>query len=293
MDFLELLRERPLVVMDGAMGTRLMELGLEPGECGDRWNVDRPDQIEDILRSYARAGADCVLTNTFGANPIALWRHGLEEELERINAAGVEVGRRAAGDHGCVVGGLGPTGGMLTPLGDLEGPEVVDCFRRQTTCLAEAGADAILCETFESVDELRLALQGARQACDLPLVASMKFNREPSGRYRTMMGEGPERLVDAAVESGCAAAGTNCGRGIADMVPLAEKLRGLTDLPLIVEPNAGMPRLEDGRTVYDEDASVFAEFVPRLYEAGARVIGGCCGTTPEHIRVIRRFADGL
>lgn len=293
MDFLKLLGERPLVVMDGAMGTRLIELGLEAGECGDLWNLERPEDIEGILRSYVEAGADCVLSNTFGANGVALRRHGLEDRMEGINAAGVEIARRAGGEGVCVFGGLGPTGGMLAPLGDLEETEVVDCYARQTETLAGAGADAILCETFESADEIALALRGARQGCDLPLVASMKFNREPSGRYRTMMGEGPERLVEAAEEADCAAAGTNCGKGIADMVPLLQKMASLTEIPLFVEPNAGMPQLRQGETTYDEAPSVFEEFVPRLYRAGARIIGGCCGTTPDHIRVIRRFADSL
>jgi 5-methyltetrahydrofolate--homocysteine methyltransferase len=290
---LELLEARPVVVMDGAMGTRLMTLGLEPGECGDAWNLKRPNAVEEVLRSYAEAGADCVLTNTFGANPIALSRHGLEAQTEAINRAGVELARRAAGEQILVIGGMGPTGGLLEPYGDLPAERIRQAFARQAEVLADAGADAVLCETFESGDEIKLALQGAREACGLPLIASMKFNREPSGRYRTMMGEAPSRLVAVAGECRCTAVGSNCGRGIEELIPLVAELRGLTDLPLFAEPNAGMPRLVDGDTIYDEGPDAFSRFLPRLHDAGARIIGGCCGTTADHIRAIREFADSL
>ncbi len=288
-----LLTERSLVVLDGAMGSQLIARGLGAGECADAWNLGRPDDVEGILRGYVEAGADCVLTNTFGASPVALRRHGLEEETERINRAAVEVARRAAGERALVLGDIGPTGAMIEPLGDLSEAGAREGFARQAAALAEAGADAIICETFESAAEIRLGLVGARDACDLPLVASMKFNREPSGRYRTMMGDSPEDLVAAAAECGCTVVGTNCGRGIEEMVALVEVLAGLTELPLLAEANAGMPQLVGGETVYTEDASVFEVYVPELYRVGARVIGGCCGTTAEHVRVIRRFADSL
>ncbi len=293
MNLENLLRQRALVVMDGAMGTRLMAGGLEAGECGDLWNLERPEAVVEILRSYADAGADCLLTNTFGANPVALGRHGLEEKTEAINKAAVEIASRAGGEDVVVFGGLGPTGGILEPYGDLTEAAAREAYGRQATALAGAGADALLCETFESSEELRLALEAAAQACGLPLVASMKFSREPSGRYRTMMGEGPEHLADAAEELGCVAAGVNCGHGIEEMVPLVSRLAELTDLPLFAKPNAGMPELVEGQPIYAEDPSVFQRFVPSLYEAGARIIGGCCGTTAGHIEVIRRFADSL
>lgn len=277
------------------MGTQLMARGLPPGECGELWNLAQPDVVEQIQREYVEAGADLLLTNTFGANPVVLGRHGLADRTEETNLAGVEIARRAAGDSALVVGDMASTGGLLEPLGDLTEREVYDAFGRQTAALATGGVDAIICETFESRVELRLALEAARDHSDVPLIASMTFRPEASGRYRSMMGEGPEDVVRIAAECQCAVVGTNCGQGIQTMAPLVAELCSLADeaMPVIVQPNAGLPRLADGRTVYQEDPEVFRRHVPDLYSAGARIIGGCDGTTPEHVRVIREFADSL
>jgi 5-methyltetrahydrofolate--homocysteine methyltransferase len=291
--FLSLLNDKRLVVGDGAMGSQLIARALGPGECGELWNVQKPEVVEAVLRDYVGAGADFVLTNTFGANRVGLGRHGLAGRLEEINAAAVRIARRAAGREALVVGGLGPTGALLEPLGDLTAEDVRAAFLPQVKALAEAGVDAIICETFESSEELCTVLSAARECCDLPLIACMKFTAERTGRYRTMMGEGPEALVRVAEQCGCAAAGTNCGQGIRTMARLVGELRELTDLPLMAEPNAGMPKLVAGRTVYPEDAQAFARYLPDLHEAGARIIGGCCGTTADHVRAIRTFADSV
>jgi len=292
-EFLSLLEGKRLVVGDGAMGTQLMARGLGPAECGELWNVEKPEAVEAVLGGYVEAGADFVLTNTFGANRIGLGRHGLSERLAEVNRAAVGVARQAAAGEALVVGGLGPTGKLLEPYGDLTPEELQAAFLPQVRALAEAGVDAIICETFESSEELRLVLTTARGCCDLPLMACMKFTPERSGRFRTMMGEGPDALVRVAEGCGCAVAGTNCGQGIRTMARLAAELRELTDLPLIVEPNAGVPQLAGGRTVYPEDAVTFSRFLPDVYEAGARIIGGCCGTTAGHVRAIRAFADSV
>jgi len=294
-DLHELLGQRPVLVGDGAMGTQLMARGLSAGECGERWNVENSDAVQGIQREYVEAGADYLLTNTFGANPIALGRHGLAEETEAFNRAAVEIARRAAGGQALVFGDVGPTGGLLEPFGTLTKDEVRSAFARQVAALVQAGADVVICETFESSEELRLALQAAGDCCDVPLIASMKFTPEPSGRYRSMMGEGPEQVTRVAEECGCAAVGTNCGQGIATMPDLVAELARLrsADTPVIVQPNAGVPKLVSGETVYPESPSDFAEVLPALYRAGARIIGGCCGTTTEHIRTIRQFADSL
>jgi len=293
MDFLKLLRGSRLVVADGAMGTQLISRGLPAGSCGDLWNIERPDLVEAIQRDYVDAGAQCLLTNTFGANAVALARHGLAERVEQINAAAVRIARRASSGRAAVIGDLGPTGALLEPLGELSEAEAREAYAAQVQALASAGADAIIAETFDSCAELRVALGAARDACDLPLIASMRFSPEPSGRHRTMMGESPEMLVEAAHELGCAVVGTNCGQGIATMVSLVASIASLTELPVIAQPNAGQPRLVAGRTVYEEDALSFAAHIPELFEAGARIIGGCCGTTAEHIAALRRFADSL
>jgi len=291
MHFGELLSRQKLVVGDGAMGSALIARGLPPGVPGDLWNVERPLVVEAVHRDYVEAGAQYLLTNTFGANAVALERYGLGWRVQEINEAAVRVARRAAGERAAVLGDLGPTGALLVPLGSLAEQDAHRAYATQVRALA--GADALIAETFESSAELRIALEAARQLCELPLIASMKFSPERTGRYRTMMGEGPEALVALAHELGCVAVGTNCGQGIATMVGLVAQLAQLTDLPIIAQPNAGQPRLEGGRTLYAEDARAFAEHLERLFEAGARIIGGCCGTTAEHVRAIRRFADGL
>jgi len=277
-----------ILVGDGAMGSRLFAAGLPAGVCGELWNIEKPDVVERIHRSYVEAGADLVLTNTFGGNPISLAHHGLADDTEMLNRAGVEAARRAVGPDGLVFGDIGSCGQLLEPYGDLTVEAARAAFARQARALVEAGADAIICETFESSAELKAALEGAGSvAGDVPLIASMKLGREPSGRYRTMMGEGPSHLVDVATATGCAVLGVNCGEGIEAFVDLLAELKSLTDLPLIVQPNAGAPALVDGQTLYGETPAFFAERIPRLIAAGARIIGGCCGTTPEHIRAIK------
>ncbi len=293
MDFLSLLQQEKLLVGDGAMGSQLMAHGLPAGACAELWNLDRPEEIEAVQREYAAAGARCLLTNTFGGNAVALARHGLSDRLEEINRAAVRIARRAAGDGAAVLGDIGPTGALLAPIGDLSPQEAREAFAAPARALAAAGADAIIAETFDSSQELRIALGAARDVCDLPLIASMRFNCEKTGRYRTIMGEAPQELVGAARELGCAVVGTNCGQGIATMVGLVGRIAELTDLPVIAQPNAGKPSLVGGRTLYEEDAGAFAEHLPELFEAGARLIGGCCGTGAEHVRAIRSFADTL
>jgi 5-methyltetrahydrofolate--homocysteine methyltransferase len=293
MDFRAFIAARPVVVGDGAMGSQLMARGLTASECGELWNLETPAAVEQVQREYAEVGAHFLITNTFSANAIVCARHGVGPMADQVNRAAVEIARRAAGPAAFVLGGLGPTGSLLEPFGDLKPDQACATFAAQVRALAGAGVDAIICETFESSDELRLALQGARESSDLPLVASMKFSREPSGRYRSMMGEGPEALAQVAAECGCAAAGANCVRGIEDSVGLVRVLSGLLDVPVLIEPNAGLPALVAGRTTYPEDAAVWKAHLPALHAAGARLIGGCCGTTPEHIRAVREFADGL
>ena len=293
MDLLQMIAERPLLVGDGAMGSRLMALGLRPGEAGELWNLENPDAVEGVQREYVEAGADIVLTNTFGANALILSRHGMDGRVSEINHAGVRVARRAAGDRALVFGDVGPSGRLLEPYGDLAPDEVRAAFEPQVRALAEAGVDAIICETFEAAEELGLVLALARECGDVPLIASMKLAPEPSGRYRSMMGQGPEDLLRVASQCGCAAVGSNCGQGIETAGRLVGELADLTDLPIIMEPNAGMPQLVDGETVYPETPEDFARLAPALHAAGASIIGGCCGTTPDHIRALRAYADTL
>ena len=293
MDFRALLSRHELIVGDGAMGSQLIARGLPAEACSELWNLERPEVVEAVQREYVAAGAQYLLTNTFGGNPLALARHGLEGSLEEVNRQAVSIARRAGGGKAAVLGDLGPTGDLLEPLGPLSSRDAEQAFAAQAHARAGAGVDAIIAETFDSAEELRIALRAARAACGLPLIASMRFQQTRGGGYRTMMGDGPEQLVAVAQEAECFVVGTNCGQGIRTMVGLVAEIAELADVPIIAQPNAGLPQLVEGRTVYREDASVFARHLPALREAGAGIIGGCCGTTAEHVRAIRRLAQGL
>lgn len=291
--FPSLIENNSLVTGDGAMGSQLMARGLEAETPGEIWNVEKPECVRAAHQRYVSAGAQYLLTNTFGANPIVLARHGLEGRLEQIVRAGVELARDVAGDDLAVLGDLGPSGGLLEPVGTLSRREVREGFERQIRALRDAGVDGIVAETFESGEELEIVLELATENCDLPLVASMKFNAEDSGRYRSIMGDGPERVAELGERFDLAVVGTNCGEGIESMVGAVEQITQHTDRPVIAQPNAGKPRLVDGETVYDQDAAFFARYLPALYDAGAKIIGGCCGTTGAHIHAIRSMADTL
>jgi 5-methyltetrahydrofolate--homocysteine methyltransferase len=293
MDLVGLLASRPLVVGDGSTGRRLMAFGLGQGECPESLNLRDPAAVEQVHREYVEAGADFVITNTLGGTELMLRRHGLGGAVEQVNCAGAEIALRAAAGCAAVLGDVGPTGQLLQPYGELAPEEARSAFAAQAAALSGAGVGAIILETFTSAAELRAALEGACQACRLPLIANLVFSPAPRGRLRTIMGERPEDLVRLAEEFGCLAVGTNCGQGIETMPPLVRQLAEMTDLPIIVQPNAGVPRLVGGRTVYPEDAATFARHLPDLHEAGARIIGGCCGTTAEHVRAIRALADSL
>ncbi len=293
MNFSSYLERFELLTGDAAMGSQLIARGLPNNIPGELWNVDQPDVIQQIQESYVEAGACHLIANTFGANPISLARHDLAERTEEIIAAGVRNARQAGEDDTVVFGDMGPCGELIQPLGTLSEQDAQAAFARQASALEEAGADTILAETFESSNELNLALTAAREATSLPLLASMKFDAQDDGKYRSVMGDAPTDLIRIAEDNEVVAVGTNCGQGIKTMSGLVEHLADLTNCPLIAQPNAGKPRLEGDQTVYEEGPEEFAAYLPALYEAGAKIIGGCCGTTADHIRAIRRFADSL
>jgi 5-methyltetrahydrofolate--homocysteine methyltransferase len=290
----EVLRERRLV-SDGAMGTQLQAAGLEPGGCGEAWNLTHPERILDIQRRYVEAGADCLTTNTFGGCRMMLERHGHGDEVEAINRAGVEIARSAFGDRaGFVLGDVGPFGGVMEPYGDVEPDEVRRAFEEQARALVSAGVDAIIVETQTSLDELGLAIDGARAAGVPCVIASLAFDVSPDGDLiRTMMGASPEEAAAFAGDRGADVVGLNCGTSI-DMLRAREVVslyRSACDLPIMVQPNAGLPVLEGLRTVYKQTPEQMVEGVAELLEAGAGIVGGCCGTTPEHIRALRVVVD--
>jgi 5-methyltetrahydrofolate--homocysteine methyltransferase len=319
-------RSRP-VLADGAMGTQLQEAGLEGGGCGELWNVEQPDRVAAIHRAYLDAGADVLLTNTFGGSRLALARHGLADRTVELNRAGAELAVRAASPgtgagagvggaagspasargaaesgpgperRAWVLGDMGPTGALLAPLGEADPAAVEAAFQEQAAALLAGGVDGILVETMTALDELRCAVRGAKRAGAGLVVASVAFDATKVG-FRTMMGETPEQAVAAMQQEETDVVGANCGSGL-DMgayAELARQYRALApDAIVWIKANAGTPRLEPApasgsshRVLYDGAPEAMAAGAAALVEAGASIVGGCCGTTPAHIRAFAR-----
>jgi 5-methyltetrahydrofolate--homocysteine methyltransferase len=278
------------VITDGGWGSQFLQLGLAPGELGDAWNLTHPDRVEAIPRAYAAAGSQIILTNTFLSNRITLTGHGLEGQIKEINEAGVAISQRAAGGSARVFGSIGPTGKLLV-TGDVTPEQLMEVFREQVGILAGVGVEAIVIETMADLAETTLAIQAAREA-GLPVVACMAY-ASGKNRDRTMMGVTPEQSVEALTAAGADVIGANCGQGMAGYVEICRRLRAVTDRPLWIKPNAGLPELIDGRTVYRTTPEEFAAQVPALLDAGANFVGGCCGTTPDYIRAVAEKVRSL
>jgi len=292
---LEAIQERPLLG-DGAMGTQLMLAGLEQGSCGEAWNLTHPERVLAIQRRYAQAGSDCILTNTFGGSRIMLNRHSHAGKVEAINRAGVEIAREAfEGRHGYVIGDIGPFGGLMEPYGDFTESDVRDAFEEQATALVAAGADAVIVETQTSLEELALGIGAAKRAGAPCIIGSMAYDVTLDGStFRTMMGIDPERAAEFMEGNGADIVALNCGTGM-DMQrarQAVERYRKVTALPVMVQPNAGQPKLVNMQVVYDETPEQMVQGVTPLLKAGVNILGACCGSTPEHIRAFRKAMDG-
>jgi 5-methyltetrahydrofolate--homocysteine methyltransferase len=290
------LRERlaggAVLLVDGAMGTMLFQRGLAPGQPPESLTLSRPGVLEKIAQLYLDAGADILTTNTFGASPLRLALHGLEARTEEINRAAALAARRVAGDRGRVAGSCGPCGRLLEPYGDVSRDEVFAGFRRQAGALIEAGVDCLIVETMTDLSEATLAVRAAREiSADLPIFATMTFDPTPRG-YFTVMGVSVAAAAAGLAEAGASAVGSNCGLGIEPMIEIARAFRAATTLPVVIQPNAGLPRTTATGDVYDESPAFFAGKADALLDVGVAVIGGCCGTTPEHIRALRAVIDG-
>ncbi len=291
---LDALNERRLVC-DGAKGTQLMLAGLANGDCGEAWNLTHPERVLKIQRNYVEAGADCLITNTFGGSRLMLKRHGHVDDLRAINQAGARLAREAFGGRdGFVLGDLGPLGAILEPYGDLSQDEARAAYEEQARALVEAGVDAIIIETQTSLEELGVAIDAAKAAGAPCVIASLAYDlSQDKSFYVTMMGVTPERAAEFAGERGANIIALNCGTGM-DMrgaAMVARQYRASCQLPVMVQPNAGLPVLENMKAVYKQLPADMAAGVPEVIDAGANIIGSCCGSTPEHTRAIRGVVE--
>ncbi len=284
---------KPLLA-DGATGTMLQGMGLPVGEAPERWTLERPENIRRLATLYVAAGSDILYTNTFGASRVHLQRLGLEEKIVELNQTAVKLAREAttavAGERTIyVVGSIGPTGEMLEPLGDFNPDVARAAFLEQARLLVAAGVDGLVCETFTDLGEALLAVSAAREAApQLPVLASMAFDE--SGR--TMMGVKPEDAVAQLSDAGAAVVGTNCSVGPAVVERVIRAMNAARpQVKLLAKPNAGLPQMIAGKTVYLLDPVALGEFAKRMKLRGVAVIGGCCGTTPDHIRAMRQAID--
>ena len=272
------------VLTDGAWGTQLQARGLASGETPDLWNLTQPAKVFEVARAYVEAGSQIILTNTFGANRFRLAEAGAADKVREINEAGARISKQAAAGRALVFASIGPSGKMLMS-GDVTAGELSAAFAEQAAALAAGGADALVVETMADLAEAVLAVRAAK-ATGLPVVASMVFD-SGKDKDRTMMGTTPEQAAAGLIEAGADVIGSNCGQGIAGFVKICARFKAAANgRPIWIKGNAGLPKMVDGKAVYETTPQEFAAFVPALIQAGANFIGGCCGTSPDFIREI-------
>ncbi|HTX74420.1 MAG TPA: homocysteine S-methyltransferase family protein [Rectinemataceae bacterium] len=283
--------EGRILVSDGAWGSLLYSEGLPQGHCPELWCVERPEIVRGIASDYRSAGADMVETNSFGGSSIRLQGHGLAARAAELNEAAARLSREAVGDSAWVIASMGPTGKMLL-TGDVSEAELFDAFAVQAESLERGGADALCIETMSDMQEAEIAIRAAKEASRLEILATFTFEKTVHGYYRSMMGLSPEDAAAGALAAGADVIGTNCGNGFAGMIDIVTVMRAAAPgVPILVQANAGLPLARDGVIVYPETPEYMASLVPALLDAGANVVGGCCGTTPAHIAAIRRAVD--
>ncbi len=285
----ELLSRPGVLIADGATGTLLQQAGLPRGMAPERWNLENPEAILALHRSYLDAGAQIVLTNSFGGNRYRLAGHGLADQVHKVNLRAAQLARQAAGTDALVLGDVGPSGQLLAPLGSLSFEEVVAAFSEQAAALVEGDVDGILIETMSDLEEVKAAVTGARQVTDLPVLVTMSFDTHG----RTMMGVTPVQAAHTLWELGVDVIGANCGRSLPENLEAVRAMReaepGAT---LMAKPNAGLPRGEGDTLQYDVTPEIMADYALRFAALGVKILGGCCGSTPEHIRAIARALHG-
>ena len=281
-----------VILSDGAWGTMLQEKGLQAGDCPELWNLAFPDRVKAVAETYVNAGSDLILTNTFGGSLFKLINYDLQDNVQQLNRLGVMLSKEAAGENVFVAASVGPTGKFLQPLGEVSEEEMFAVFCDQISAQTDGRADAILIETMSDVSEAALAVKAAKKVTTLPVMVTMTFEKGKQG-YRTMMGVSIEQAVKGLTDAGADLLGTNCGNGIEQICEIITEMRKFTSKYLIAHPNAGLPKLVDNKTVFDQTPENMARFIPDLINAGASIIGGCCGTTPAHIKAMARQIENL
>jgi 5-methyltetrahydrofolate--homocysteine methyltransferase len=292
-DLLKRLRNGEILVSDGGVGTMLMELGLKPGDPPESFNLTHKDLVEKIAGLYLSAGADIIHTNTFGGSPIRLSFYSLQDKTEEINRNAVMSARNAIKGRAYVSASCGPSGKFLKPHGEVEPEEMYSSFERQIKTLVASGVDIICVETMTDLKEAELAIKAAKAISPTtPLMATMTFDDTPRGFY-TMMGVSIKEAAAGLEKFGADIIGSNCGSGIEDMLKTAAEFKKHTDLPLLMQPNAGIPKITGNMPDYPETPEFMKEKYREMISLGVSIIGGCCGTTPEHIKAIRKLVDSL
>lgn len=288
--FIEILNHKTLV-SDGAMGTLLQAEGLPIGHCPEEWNVSHPDVLTQIHKNYFDAGADIVETNTFGGTRFRLKLHGFEDKVYEFNKQAAKLAKEVCPENKFVAGSVGPTGEFLQPLGISTFEDLEAAFSEQIQGLIDGGVDVLFIETMSFVDEITAAINAARKINpEIPLVCSMSFEGGAAG-FRTMMGTSIKDMIDGLADYQIAAIGANCGKGTDEMLGIVKEFRKYTDMPLLAQANAGLPETKNGKIVYSETPEQRGEFAGLLLKEKVNIIGGCCGTTPEHISAIRHIVD--
>lgn len=290
---LERLKAGEILFCDGGMGTFLQAKGLKAGTCPELWCVDQPDDVKAIHQAYKDAGSDMVECNSFGGTTYKLDHYGLADRCTEINSAAAAIAAEVAAGAQHVLGSIGPTGEFMEPYGDETEEDMYAAFKQQAEALESGGADMVIVETMTGVEEAAVAVKAAKENTKLTVVASFTFDPQPDGTYKTMMGVSPERFAQEMLTAGADILGTNCGTGPDHMIEIVKAIRAAApETPIMAMPNAGMPVVENGETVFKETPEQMASKATALRDAGANIIGGCCGTGPEHIAEMKKSVLG-
>ena len=289
----ERLKQPGIIIGDGAMGTMLLRRGLKTGECPERMTLERPEVLEEIATLYLAAGAEIIETNTFGGSPLKLQPYGLDGETEEINRRAVAAVRRSIDDKAYLSASCGPSGRMLEPYGDTSEELVFESFQQQARAIISEGVDMVCVETMTDLTEATLAVKAVKSISpSIPVCATMTFDQTPGGFF-TLMGTSIDHAVKGLTEAGAEIIGSNCGSGIEKMIGIAKAFLAKTNLPIIIQSNAGIPALRDDIATYPDSPEFMADRSIALMKLGVKIIGGCCGTTPEHIAALKRAVESF